>query len=380
MKKTVSLLSALITVLLCFSSCSGFSQKLDWNSLDLGGVIPQPDSRVCEIFNSTEKKLNLDAYNTSYKKFEKYADACQNAGFVVEAERDSGYLHAFNSEGYQLELNLMFNDIMSICLLAPENYGSFKWPNTDAAKTLPVPTSSIGKTQTTEEGSLEITVAETPFEAYKEYVSLCKETGYIYYVDESEKSFYAKNDDRYVLFTEYLGNNVMRITVREPEYIVSIEIENVAGPDLEDYDIGIYADDIPKGILTDGETKTYDIMFRNGVYSLYFECADNPEIISKVEFNINSEKSMTMKIFRYGSKIEVQNYESEVISTPAEPRETTEPVVEESHSEDLIVWINEEYGVKYHMYSGCGDMSDPVEMPKETAVKKGYSRCGRCFG
>ena len=55
----------------------------------------------------------------------------------------------------------------------------------------------------------------------------CEDKGFTVDANKTEKSYSAKNADAYKLSVEYKGNHVIYISVDEPEFDVSIEIECV---------------------------------------------------------------------------------------------------------------------------------------------------------
>ena len=83
---------------------------------------------------------------------------------------------------------------------------------------------------------------------------------------ESEKSYSAKNSDGYQLSVSYQGNSVMSISVDEPEYAVSVEIECVENMLFSKYDVDIYVDDSMQGTISHGTTETYNLNLTKGVY------------------------------------------------------------------------------------------------------------------
>lgn len=53
-------------------------------------------------------------------------------------------------------------------------------------------------------------------------------------------------------------------------------------------------------------------------------------------------------------------------------------VPEEDTSGSNLVWVPTNGGTKYHSYSGCSNMIDPIQVPKDTAERNGYTPCKRC--
>lgn len=52
---------------------------------------------------------------------------------------------------------------------------------------------------------------------------------------------------------------------------------------------------------------------------------------------------------------------------------------DEAETEGNLVWVPTNGGTKYHLYAGCSDMIDPIQVSIETAINNGYTPCGRCY-
>ena len=53
-------------------------------------------------------------------------------------------------------------------------------------------------------------------------------------------------------------------------------------------------------------------------------------------------------------------------------------VPNEAETTGNLVWVPTNGGTKYHRYSWCSKMVDPIQVSKETAIAHGYTACGRC--
>lgn len=61
-----------------------------------------------------------------------------------------------------------------------------------------------------------------------------------------------------------------------------------------------------------------------------------------------------------------------------EPTATPEPGPTAT-PEPEMVWIPTNGGTKYHSRSDCSGMEDPEYVTKDTAIKRGFGPCGRCY-
>lgn len=63
-----------------------------------------------------------------------------------------------------------------------------------------------------------------------------------------------------------------------------------------------------------------------------------------------------------------------------EPTSAPEPTAapESAAPQSVMVWIPTHGGTKYHTYSGCSNMIDPIEVTLEEATAQGFTPCQRC--
>lgn len=54
-------------------------------------------------------------------------------------------------------------------------------------------------------------------------------------------------------------------------------------------------------------------------------------------------------------------------------------VKDPNYVRDVTLWIPTNGGTKYHIYSGCSNMKNPVQVTKSEAVRQGFSPCRRCY-
>lgn len=64
--------------------------------------------------------------------------------------------------------------------------------------------------------------------------------------------------------------------------------------------------------------------------------------------------------------------------TDEKANEGSVTVPKQSETGENLVWVPTKGGKKYHSYSGCSNMIDPIQVSVETAVKNGFTPCKRC--
>lgn len=303
----------LVPYMTLFGTDYGDAEKFAWSDILLADVIPEPKSHLGEILANSDEYLSLYVYKTSAEDYSKYVNACEEKGFTIEAEQSDLSYYAYNADGYKLSLYYDENDRkMSISVDAAEEYGTLVWPDSEIASMLPVPKSTTGEITQDDEKGFAAYVSDTPIEEYNTYVAACADKGFTVEASESEKSYLAKNSDGYQLSVSYQGNGVMSISVDEPEYAVSLEIECVENLLFSKYDVDVYVDDSMQGTISHGTTETYNLNLTKGVYEIKFVSAEDDEVTGGVAIDIYQDESLKYKISCTSSQINVETIQGTV--------------------------------------------------------------------
>ena len=296
-----------------FGTGYGDAEKFAWSDILLADVIPETKSHLGEVLSNSEEHLSLYVYKTSVGDYSKYVDACEEKGFTVEAEQSDLYYYAYNSDGYKLSLYYDENDNkMNISVDAAEEYGTLVWPDSVIASMLPAPKSTTGEIAQDDEKRFAAYVSNTSIEEFNAYVAACADKGFAEDVSESEKLYSAQNSDGYQLSVSYQGNGVMFISVDEPEYAVSLEIECVENLLFSKYNVDVYVDDSMQGTISHGATETYSLNLTKGVYEIKFVSAEDGEVTGGVSIDIHQDESLKYKISCTSSQINVETIQGTV--------------------------------------------------------------------
>ena len=296
-----------------FGTGYGDAEKFAWSDILLADVIPETKSHLGEVLSNSEEHLSLYVYKTSVGDYSKYVDACEEKGFTVEAEQSDLSYYAYNSDGYKLSLYYDENDNkMNISVDAAEEYGTLVWPDSVIASMLPAPKSTTGEIAQDDEKRFAAYVSNTSIEEFNAYVAACADKGFAEDVSESEKLYSAQNSDGYQLSVSYQGNGVMFISVDEPEYAVSLEIECVENLLFSKYNVDVYVDDSMQGTISHGTTETYSLNLTKGVYEIKFVSAEDGEVTGGVSIDIHQDESLKYKISCTSSQINVETIQGTV--------------------------------------------------------------------
>ena len=96
-------------------------------------------------------------------------------------------------------------------------FAEFQWPDTDIAKLMPIPKSTIGNINWSHDYGFVIYVAETPLDDYASYVKECEALGFTLECRKGDDYFYADNADGYHVALNYQESDVMFVRIDEPK-------------------------------------------------------------------------------------------------------------------------------------------------------------------
>ena len=307
----------------------GDAEKFAWSDILLADVVPEPETRFGEIIGNSSEYLSLYVYRTSAADYGEYVDACKEKGFTVEADQSEQSYYAYNADGYKLSLYYdESNRKMHIGVDAAEQYGTLVWPNSIIASMLPVPASTTGEITQDDDKGFQAYVSNTPIDEFKNYVAACADRGFNIDAYESDESYSAENSEGYKLSVSYQGNSVISISVDEPEYEVSIEIECVENWAFSKYDVDVYIDDSFEGTIDHGTTETFAVTMSKGTYEIRFVNAEDDEVTGTVVIDIHQDESLRYKISCTSTKIDVET----IVGTIAEYGEDEAPMPQSASS------------------------------------------------
>lgn len=209
------LIIAVVLIIIVGSFAGKRGEKIEWDKIKLGSILPEPSSNQGEIFENTNEGLWIDIYKTSEDDYNAYESACKEKGFTIDADTSSGY-DSYNSDGYHLNLS-WYDDEMTVKLDAPMQFSAIQWPDSRVGKLLPVPKSLTGKFSYEYDDNFFVYIGNTSKEDYIEYVNACAEKGFSVDYNKGDKYYYADNEQGYHISIKYEGNNIMSIDIDSPD-------------------------------------------------------------------------------------------------------------------------------------------------------------------
>lgn len=297
----------LVPYMSLFSTDYGDAERFAWSDILLADVVPEPASLLGEIVSNHDDHLSVYVYKTTIADYNEYIEACKEKGFTVEADQSEHSYDAYNAEGYKLSLYYTESDSkMRIGVDAAEQYGTLVWSDSAIASMLPVPTSTTGEITQDDEKGFQAYVSNTPMDEFKAYAAACADKGFNIDVEDYGECYSAENSESYKLSVLYQGNGVISISVDEPEYEVSVEIECVENLIFSKYAVDVYIDDSLEGTVTHGTTETFTVTLTKGTYEIKFVSAEDDEVTGTVNIDIHQDELLKYKISCTSTQINIE--------------------------------------------------------------------------
>lgn len=210
------ILLVLVAILVGFSKVMNHESKIDWNEVELIGVVPTPPSKVGTVFTNSGEKLWASLDEVSDSQYNEYVKDCINSGFTIDTEKNSNTYKAYNEDGYYLNIS-HYGDGLSITVEAPMELGTIQWPVSTAGNLLPAPQSTTGKFSYEHDDSFFVYIGDTSKADYNAYVAACSDSGFTVDYSKSDTSYSADNADGWHILVKYEGCSVMSISIKSPK-------------------------------------------------------------------------------------------------------------------------------------------------------------------
>ena len=190
----------------------------EWPDNELGKTVPEAVFENGWMYSNSSENFMVDIGNVSKEEFEEYEKECINAGFNVNSDNSGNYLHAFNEEGYELQVSYAPGDKkMSVYAAAPKTLNEYEWPDKGLATLLPKPEFQYGVVLAGTD-KVEAEIYQVSPKKFEDYVDDCIKTGFNNNYDKSISTgyFIGYDDNGYELYISYEENDyyqTMRIVL-----------------------------------------------------------------------------------------------------------------------------------------------------------------------
>ena len=211
--------AGVLAAVILFIVITSLPSKYKWNEVILKTALPEPTSEYGRLYTNDADDLYLTVNKVSFSEYESYVDNCVSKGFTFVVESDSSSYTAFNSEGYELDLDYHeYNEALDISLDVRVS-GTIKWSNSKLAALLPVPKSNVGSIVNDYTYGYEVYIGDVSKSEYDTYISECKINGFNLNEQIQNTAFYAENELGYELTVEYYECGLIYIDLNVPEDI-----------------------------------------------------------------------------------------------------------------------------------------------------------------
>lgn len=218
MKKTMAWLCATalaFTLTACNSGgqVSSVEAPDGWPTTGLVELLPIPPGSVASVDNGDDT-FDADIEECSVDEYNEYVTACEDAGFTVDAEKESNSYEAYSEDGHKLELYYWdSNETMDITLDAPIEMSEITWPTMGAASLVPAPESTTGFISSDSSTYFYAYIGETDEAAFADYINTCGEAGFTVDYDKGDTWYHADDARGNQLSLRYIGFNIMTVDI-----------------------------------------------------------------------------------------------------------------------------------------------------------------------
>lgn len=182
-----------------------------------------------------------------------------------------------------------------------------QWPENKLAQLVPKPKSMLGYVEWEHDDEIKINIGKTSKDDYMDYKKMCAEKGFTTVTSEDTSFYYANNDDGYRLKLTYTEDKeVMSITVSEPLYTITIEIDCAANLIFSKYDLKVLVDSNEIGTLKHGEKDTFNVDLENGAHTLEIQNAEDSSVKGNVDFNVDQNNSHKYNVSCKSDKVNIE--------------------------------------------------------------------------
>lgn len=340
MKKLLLAFLVVALSLCMLTGCDPDAEEIDWVSIKLGHVLPEPQSKLMKIVSNDADDLLVYIHNISQNQYLEYQRWCeQDKGFNIDVKSLGSSFYAYNQEGYYLSLFYSDSqDEMHVTLNAPIPMEEYELPEFAIAAGLPVPESKMGHFNWQNKNSFFLYVGETTKDAYMLYKDACVAAGFTIDPYEYDVVYSATNAEGYKVSLNYKGFNTFTLEFKGP----TNESDDNTGSDAEEYtidytDAASFEAALNSGVKVNGKIVKFDVVAYKPDSALGINCwsGEHLNFISKNKLDVVAGDIIVGYITREPSKVlgswEIHyeplliNDEKTGATIPSKPEETTPP-------------------------------------------------------
>ncbi len=280
-----------------------------WNDLVLANEIPNISGTISHIYTNSDERLYFEIENITSKQFYDYIELCKETGYNVDILKEEFHFNAFSKNKYELDLKYNeYNKILDIELSKTKQLKEIEWPESDLINVLPTPNITVGEIEQNNNEIFSVILGNYSYISYKDYVTTCIENGFDDELKREDRKFSAKNSKKYSIQVDYLGNETIKISVKEPEYFIGLKIDFVENWIFSKYDVKLYVDNnsFSEETLTHGQDKEVNLTLKRGEHKLIFKNSEDPDIKGELAINADKDEVIELRINCYNSEVGIK--------------------------------------------------------------------------
>lgn len=178
-------------------------QTFTWPRSGLAEELPEPISDYGEIWTDNDLEFRVDMYNVSESRYNSYVKACKRMGFDDVLYEYEGSFSAVNEEGYDLNIWWSSNNEMSVTLRSPKKLEYLELPDNEMLSLLPEIENPYGRIDADRSGYFAICLGHIYDNSYKDYVSKCREAGFIKNYERKSDMYQAEDSEGNLLLLDF---------------------------------------------------------------------------------------------------------------------------------------------------------------------------------
>lgn len=308
----IVILLGIIAVCLCVMGFNAIkelqSNYYKWEDVILAELLPQPEIKTGEITANSKDQCCLTLYGVEEYDFQDYIKACEKEGYTIDPISDEYNYMAFNIDGYKLNLGYFDDENeLNIDLSSPIVLEELVWPKSELFGLIPKPYSKKGLVLINNESSFSAYIGNMPFCEYQNYKAECIEQGFnITEFDSGDWSYYAENENGYKLSLNYVGYNIVSVSVDEPTYTIDFTLKYAKCYADDEYDVEIYINETYEGYISPGEDEDYEFNLPAGKHSIVFRSYEDDSISAEAEITVEEDGLLDLVLYCYDDEIEIQ--------------------------------------------------------------------------
>lgn len=226
------ILIAIVAVIVIVIAVAGSGEKIVWDEIVMGDMLPEPPEGRGEIHENSAEDLRIEIKKITDVQYADYIEACKENGFTIDAQTESYSYTAYNNDGYKLTLSHYDSDEnLQIELEVPMEMSPIVWPAGSAGKQLPAPKSAMGNFSYENDDSFFVYIGNTTKADYNAYINACSEKGFNVDYDKGDDYYFADNSSGWHISLRYEGFNIMSIDISAPDGTQPTDSDGTKAPE-----------------------------------------------------------------------------------------------------------------------------------------------------